>query len=70
MNKDNEIPISNTEDRSFEIKIDKEYFIVEFRLVFDKWQYELGVGMNIYKEEEFFNDLIDTIDRANKDLLL
>ncbi len=41
------------------IFIDKEYFRNEFKKVFDKWDYKLANGMDMYDQEEFFNDLIN-----------
>ncbi len=43
------------------ISIDKQYFKNEFKKVFDKWDYELANGMDMYDEEKFLNDLINTM---------
>lgn len=43
------------------ISIDKEYFIIKFKKIFDKWDYKLANGMDMYDAEEFFNDLINTM---------
>ena len=43
------------------ISINKEYFKNEFKKVFEKWDYKLANGMDVYDEEEFLNDLINTI---------
>ena len=42
------------------LSINKEYFRNEFKKVFDKWSYKLGTGLDIYDEDEFLNDLLNT----------
>lgn len=56
-----EVEITFCEPKPIKISIDKEYFRDEFKKVFEKWNYKLGNGMDIYDEEEFLNDLLNTM---------
>jgi hypothetical protein len=46
------------------ISIDKKYFKEKFQIVFEKWEYDLGIGFDIYKEEKFFNDLMECFENG------
>ena len=41
------------------INVDKEYFELKFRKVFKKWESDIGNGLDMLQEKQFFNELMD-----------
>lgn len=44
-----------------EVYIDREIIKTEFQKVFDKWDYKMANGFDMYDQENFLNDLVECI---------
>ena len=57
------INISERTNLTIQLSINKDFFEKKIRAIFNKWEYTLGTGFDIYKEEEFFNEIMNIFEK-------